>query len=129
MISTKSQSKWGRIGKIILILIVFYISIVIVFEFFHIYGEGVWIPAYFNPIIIILSLTVGYFASMLLNLVKRRFLSAGILFVFWGLFSVFIGQVNEEFQHLGIILICTGLVFIIAPLLLRNGFNVLIKIH
>lgn len=117
VISMKSQSKWGRIGKIIVILLAFYISISIAFEY---YLTSIWIPAYFNPVLIALSLTLGYFVSMLLNLVKSRFLPMGALLVAWGLFSFWIGEANEAFRYLGIALVIVGAVITIAPLLIRS---------
>jgi len=110
----KSQSKWGRIGKIILIILVFYIPLGIYFEFFFPHGEGIRILQFLNPILIGLSLTLGYFASMLLNLVRKRFLPTGVLFIFWGLFCIWI-----EWQYLGTALVFVGVVGIMAPLLLR----------
>jgi hypothetical protein len=116
----KSQSKWGRIGMILVILLVFYIVIFVVFESIHTYGEGVWLPAYLNPVLIALSLTVGYFASMILNLVKRRFITAGIVMISWGLFSYWFRINNNDYQYLGIALISIGLVIMASPLLLQR---------
>jgi len=120
VISIKLHSGWGRIGKILVILLVFYIVVVAFFEFTNIYPKGVVIPSFLNPVLIALSLTFGYFALMILNLVKRRFLPTGVLLIFWGLVCFWMGTVTEEWQYVGIVLVIVGMVNIIAPLLLRR---------
>jgi hypothetical protein len=116
----KSQSRWARTGKIILIILAFYIPLSIYFEFFFPHGEGIRILQFINPFQIGLSLTLGYFVSMFLNLVKKRFLATGVLFIFWGLVCFWIGMVTEEWQYLGIVLVIVGVVIIMAPLLIRS---------
>lgn len=116
----KSQSKWERIGKIIVIQIFYYIVVVVVFESIHTYGEGIYLLAYFNPVLITLSLSFGYFSSMILNLVKRRFITAGVVMILWGLFSYWFGMNNDDYQYLGIALISVGLVIMASPLLFQR---------
>lgn len=109
-----SQSKWVRIGKILLILIVVYIVQVACIS-----ASGSVLSSYLNPFLIALTLTFGYFALWILNVVKRRFLPLGTILIAWGLVMFWIERVVQD-QYLGIALIIVGFVIIFVPLSLRD---------
>ena len=114
VISMNSQSKWVRIGKILIILIVVYIV-----QVAYISAKGPMLNSYVNPFLIALTLTFGYIASWILNVVKRRFLPLGTIFIAWGLFMLWFERSVQD-QYLGIALIIIGFVTIFIPLSLRD---------
>lgn len=107
-------SKWGRIGKILAILLAVYIVQVACIS-----ASGLILNSYVNPFLITLTLTFGYIASWILNVVKRRFFPLGSIFIAWGLFLLWFERSVQD-QYIGIALVIVGFVIIFVPLSLRD---------